>query len=267
MQKIFTGRLTRSQVAATVFALGWATCPMGFAIERGKQEGKRIVRETVSRAVGVEQADSLLRQIHGMDFGAVSATASAGDVITLERPEGSYVFSQMAADSDNNISGHVAMFDPGGQETGEVIINRIAVLDENRIDFDISSSTSAATAAASVNWSGAGSIVGLSGGAQGLGMAFVAVDGEDTRPMLLNYGSLDLSGRQASTLPLVSSLTASSTGGVASTDTATNDGGTCGDGSVASVAVGAVVGICVAVVIIVVVLYLCIVLLFWTFCY
>ncbi|MFH1108339.1 MAG: hypothetical protein V1790_03955 [Planctomycetota bacterium] len=250
------GRLTCSQVIAMVFALSWATCPMVFAVERGKQESKRVAREIVSRVVGVQQAESLLSQMHGMDLGTVLIPATAGsDAMTLVRPEGTYVFNNMARDVSGNLSGAVTVYDATGAVVAEVSISRITVLDDNRIDFDISATMSNATASASTSWAGVGSIVGINNGTKGLGMALVAPNGEDTKPMLMNYGALAASGTPASSLPFLTALVSSPVGGVASDES--TDGESCEAAAVAGVM--AWVALCVVAVIIIVVVVNCVV--------
>jgi hypothetical protein len=253
--KRLIGRLTCSQVIATVFALGWATCPMVFAAERGKQEGRRVTREIVSRVVGVEQAESLLSQMRSMNLGTLTIpTTTASDAMTLVRPEGTYVFNNLARDENGSISGAVTVYDANGAAIAEVNIARVALLDDNRIDFDISVSAPDATASESTSAGWSGSIAGLNNGTKGLGMAFIAPNGEESRAMLMNYGSLAVSGTPDSSLPLFSAIM-SSPPGVMTVASNTADGESCEPAAVASLL--AVVAICVAIVIVIIVVISC----------
>ncbi len=255
-------RLTYSQMVATVFVLGWATCPMVFAAERGKQEGKRearrVIREVVAPIEGVtpvvvtERVGSLLDQMRGLDLGRKTAL---GETMVLERPEGIYVFNNLARDEAGNLSGLVAVYDANGAPIGEVNILRVAVLDDNRIDFAISVSAVAAATGAAPDWSGVGSIAGLNDGTRGVGLAFVSANDEDTRPLLVNYGQLAVSGTPESPLPLFSSLVSLPVGGVATHNDELTERESCEGGSVASVL--GWVALCVAVVIVVVVAVSC----------
>lgn len=179
-------RFTCSQVVATVFALGWATCPMVFAAERGKQEGKRVAREIVSRLVEVEQADSLLDQITAMNIG----NYIVGDVISLERPEGTYIFDQVIRNAVGGVSGIVTEYNLDGERVADYNIANVAIPDDNRINFSISVSTP------NMDWVEDGALVGLQSD-PGKAVALVSVDGGDSRLSLVDFSGLAVSGSQA----------------------------------------------------------------------
>lgn len=182
-------RLTCSQVVATVFALGWTSCPMLFAIERGKQEGKRVAREVLTRAVGAVRADSLLGQFGNMDIGKLStsvvftATATVSKVFTLERPEGTYVFSNMLV-VNNNVSGNVAMLDPTGQKVIDIAVSQVAFINDNTINFDIASLPTADAPAVTA----VGSMTGIQSD-PGTAMISVSANGSDTVLLQADFGS------------------------------------------------------------------------------
>lgn len=203
-------RFTCSQVVATVFVLGWATCPMVFAVERGKQEGQRVVREVVSRLVGAEQADSLIGQLGQMNFGPL--VSNGGDsVLVLEWPDGTYEFDNLARDAEGNMSGHVTVYD-GTEKIADYDIGNIAIPDSNRIDFSVAVSTPDG------NWTERGTLVGVQS-EPGMALASMSEDDGDSQLLLVNFSGLDTSNPQvASSSPLVVSSfpTSSETGGVAS---------------------------------------------------
>lgn len=212
-------RFTHSQVAATVFVLGWALCPMVFAVERGKQEGKREVRETLTSLVGVEQADSLLDQLGQMDLG--NLTWSSRNVFVLERPDGTYVFDGLTRAANGNISGHVTVYDGRLEEVADYRIGHIVISDRNRIDFSTSVTTPDA------NWIEHGAIIGVQD-APGIVLTSVSVNGDDSRLAVADLRGLDVSDQQTVyaassivTAPFSSSLPSlpmlGTQGGVAST--------------------------------------------------
>jgi len=81
---------------------------MAFAVQRGKQIAKKVVRETVSRFVSAERADSLLNQMKGLDIGDI---VSDGESIIVERPEGTFVYEHAARDENSNLSGVISVYD------------------------------------------------------------------------------------------------------------------------------------------------------------
>jgi len=240
-------KLTALQTIATVFVFSWSLCPTVFALERGQQAGKQMAREVVSRFVGVEQADSLLEQVKGLDIGGFT---TAEDSITFERPEGTYVFERMDRDENGNLSGVVSLYDLVGQKINEAVISRVAVVDNNRIDYEIAGSTSEKP------WSESGTLVGVKG-VKGLGVAVTASHDGATRPVLVNYGTLAVSGEAPSPLPLLSAVAISS---VNVGSVAEDDGGGPQDESceeLGGIALLGWVALCVVVIIIIIVVIEC----------
>lgn len=204
-------RFTCSQVVATVFVLGWATCPMVFAAERGKQEGKRVAREVVSRLVGAEQADSLVGQLGQMNLGTLVSNGRSG-VLVLERPDGTYVFDNLARDTEGSMSGHVTVYD-GTEKIADYDIDQIVIPDKNRIDFSVSVSTPDA------NWTEHGILVGIQS-EPGTALASISEDDGDSQLLLVNFNGLDAAEPPAaSSSPLIVTPFSLSPeqGGVAST--------------------------------------------------
>ncbi len=207
------GKLTCVRTVATVFVLGCMTCPMAFAVERGKQEGKRVAREILSRAVGIEQADSLLSQLGRMNLGTIISSNTASNVLTLERPDGTYVFDNLARDANGGLSGTVTFYNPNGDKTGEIDISHVMIVDDNRIDFSVTVSTP--NEQQTVN----GTIVGM---APGQAIVVTSADGEGTRPSLVSFETPTVVGSSTtSASPVVITATAmtavdSDPGGIAS---------------------------------------------------
>lgn len=213
-------RLTCSQVVATVFVLVWTTCPMAFAVERGKQEGKRVAGEVVPRAVDVVQTDSLFGQFGNMNIGTISVSdsnaATASQTFTLVRPEGTFVFSNVTV-VNNNMSGHLVMFDPAGQKVAEVDILRVAFTDDNRLDFSTVTLPTADAPAVSV----VGSMVGITS-TPGAALLSASADGGDSVLFTADFGGT--SSQATASAGLVSPIILASfpalpegQGGVAST--------------------------------------------------
>ncbi|MBI4136121.1 MAG: hypothetical protein HY481_01010 [Candidatus Vogelbacteria bacterium] len=207
-------RLTCSQVVATVFTLVWAACPMAFAAERGKQEGKRVAREIVSRLVGVERVDSLVDQLRAMNVGTLRPSARFSNVSTLVRPEGTYVFDNLARDVNGNMSGHVAVYD-GAEKIADYDISNIAVPDGNKISFSASVSTQDTT------WTEDGVVTGVQGD-PGMAVASISVDGADSQLSLVNFSGLNLPDSPVASasgpITVMSSPSSSEQSGVASSE-------------------------------------------------
>ncbi len=180
-------RLTCSQVVATVFALGWAACPMAFAAEQGRQEAKHVAREIVSRVVPVERVDALLDQILNVPATVMrSATASGEDILTLVRPEGTYTFEDMAYSQDNPdvtpvFSGRITLLDAGGNQS-TYDLTSLSVFDHNRIDYTMTSSSQVAGLQEE-----SGTLIGI-----GAGRAIHAVseNGQNTAARVLNFSRI-----------------------------------------------------------------------------
>jgi len=182
-----------SRMVATVFVLGWAACPMAFAAERGKQEGKRVVREVLTRAVGVEQADSLLDQLRAMNIGSFS---KVGNTAVLGLSGITLVFDQMARNMNGGISGFVAVYDSTGVKVADYDVSNVASPDPNRFDYSIAASTSEG------DWVEEGVLVGVQGN-PGNALALRSVDGGDSHASLVNFSGFDTSDSQVAVAPSV----------------------------------------------------------------
>jgi len=210
--------LTCAQTVATVFVFFYLLCPFAFAIERGKQEGKRVTREIVSRVVGAERADSLLAQIEAMRidrFMTIGNTASGA--VSFEAPGFTYVLKWIASDADGRLSSLIDVYDSNGEKTGELEFLDIVVADDNQLNFSVGVST--ATESLTV----AGALVGVQND-PGTAVATINVDGGDSNLALVDFSavvpadSLATASVATLSLPVVTSLpgTDSSDGGVAS---------------------------------------------------
>jgi len=178
------GRLTCSQVIATVLTLGWATCPMVFAVERGRQEGKHVAREVVSRVVGTERADSLLAQIEGMQIGRfVTIGNTASSTVSFELSGATYVFTRIASDVNGRLSSFVEQYDLNGTKTGEFDFTNIAATDDNRLEFSVVASMQAASSTVD------GALVGVPSD-PGTAVATTSVDGGASRLSLVNFSGV-----------------------------------------------------------------------------
>lgn len=260
--KLRSSKLRRSEVVALILMLGNMTCPTAFALERGKLEGKQATRGSASRVVGITPApsESLLGQMRDLDLGTLLIPSVAIDeVMTLVRPEGTYVFKDLARDDADNLSGTVTVYDLNQTVAAEVKISRVAVPNDNRIDFDISV-LSAAPDGAPTTLSWVGSVAGINDGTKGVGLAMIAANGGETKPVLLNYGNLDVSS--ASSLPLLSAIVSSPAGGVATADDPAISDETCEPVSAVAGSVAGLLGVlavCVLVVVVVVIVVSCVI--------
>jgi len=189
--RIRFGRLTHSQIVATVFALTWATCPFIFAQERARQEVKRVTREVVSRIVPAEGVDALVDQI--LNVPAIitrSATARGDDVLTLVRPEGTYTFEGMTYDQSTPdatpvFSGSITLLNmSGNQNTYD--LTSLTVIDHNRIDYTITSSV------AGLQEEEVGTLVGID---TGRAIHSVSKNGQNTAARILNFTNITNSGQ------------------------------------------------------------------------
>ncbi len=200
-------RFTCSQVIATVFVLGWGTCPLTFALERGKQISKREVARLV------RTSPPLLNQLKAMNVGEVTID---DDAITLERPEATYVFDlKTLTFEDGVMGGLVSIHDNwSGEKVGEVNIAKVSAPDGNRIDFSVTMSTpNEPNEQRTEN----GAIIGT---APGQAMVISSVNGENARPSLVNFETPAVVGSETmSVSPVVittTAMTVADSGGVAS---------------------------------------------------
>ena len=214
-------RLTCSQVVASVFVLGWAVCPMAFALERGKQEGKRATREIASRVVGAEGADSLVDQIGAMQIGRFVTVGNVDGAVSVELNGATYVFNQIASDADG-FSSLVeeyrvkdSLTDSVEQrKTGEFDFTNITATDDNTIEFSVVATTRG------LNWVEHGALFGVPS-EPGMAVASVSVNGGDPRLSLVDFGGFATVDSAVSAptlaLPIVTSFAGqpSSQGGAA----------------------------------------------------
>lgn len=202
-------RLTCSQVVATVFALGWAACPMVFAAERGKQVVRQEVTDKLARVYGRPLADSLVGQLRAMHIGH---SAVDGSTTMFQLSGSTYVFAQMAPNAIGGTSGIVTEYNSDGERVADYNIANVATPDDNRINFSISASTP------DMNWVEDGALVGIPGD-PGNAVALISVDGGDSRLSLVNFNGLAVSDSQIaapSLLTIMQFPTSDSTqGGVA----------------------------------------------------
>jgi len=221
---------------------------MVFAAERGKQVARQVVTETLTRIYGATVMDSLMDQIGAMDIGNY-ITSTVSQPISLERPEGTYVFEQFMRNPSGGASGLVTMYNPAGEKIGEVNVAKVMVSDDNRIDYSI------AVSVPDKNWTEDAVLSGIKGD-PGKAVALVSVDGQDTTASLVDFSGVLACGSAAPGLPLVTSTplgsSLSSQGGVASdmypTTTYSGDGGI---GSAGGVAIEPCTALAVCVVILV----------------
>jgi hypothetical protein len=156
--------------------------------------GMRAVSERLERLYGATLADSLVDQIRAMDMGNHVVT---GDTVSLERPEGTYVFDHVVHNANGGLSGLVTMYDPSGVKIAEIdIANVSTLLDDNRIDFSASVTTP------DQNWTADGVLVGIQSD-PGNAVALISMDGEDTRPSLVDFSGLAVSDSTQTVLPLL----------------------------------------------------------------
>ncbi len=212
-------KLTPVRIAATVFTISSMICPYSFAIERGKQVARQVVREVVSERLmrltdsSVTREDSLLDQVMALDIGPL---ATIGTTVSLERPEGTYVFR--SAFSEGTAKGLVTLYDSSNQAVAKINISNLVVTDDNRIDYTVSVAT------ADKDWTEQGVITGIPG-EPGAAVALVGVNDNETRPLLVNYSGLDLSDPAPTSSPVAVTALAGSLPSAG--QTATVMAGTC----------------------------------------
>src|SRR3989344_5603880 len=89
--------LIYTRIVATVLMLTVATCPLAFALERGKQAGEKVLRETALRFVDEERVDSLLGQFKALDINRLVSNLMRGsNSATFELQGQTYLFEQLA---------------------------------------------------------------------------------------------------------------------------------------------------------------------------
>lgn len=212
---------------AMVFALGWAACPMAFALERSKQTAiDRSVRD-----YPVDNEQSLFGKIKELP---VAINTVASNSATVERPEGTYWVENLQI-VDGVVNATVAVYDNDGMLTGTYDVLSLTVTDENRIDYQV------AVQSADDNWVETGSMVGIST-SEHKALHLVSIDGQETNVNLLDYSGLAAEATTASDSCPVT--------------TTPNPGGGGGVGS-ASVGVASACAILAATVVIVIVVIAC----------
>jgi len=139
---------------------------------------------------------ALLQQIAGMDVGSIEL--GAGNDFTVTRSDGSqYVFENVAQDASSVVSATASLYDSNGTLTDTVAVNRLTVLDANRVDFETRIRPAGGNATR-----GVGSLTGLRGTRAHTAMAMINADGE-SRVMMVDYSGLDESGPESSLQSLV----------------------------------------------------------------
>lgn len=189
---------------ATAFALVWATCPMLFAIEKGKQIAKREMARLVRT-----MSPPLLDRLAAMNVGEITMS---NDFITLKRPEATYVFDLGTLAFESGVaSGLVAIHNNwNGEKVGEINISKVSAPDNNRIDFSATMST------LNEQRTESGTLIGLG---QDRAVAMTSVNGEDTSPWLVSFDEPAASSVDspviAPTLVIVTDLSPASDAGAA----------------------------------------------------
>lgn len=87
------GRLMCSQVIAMVFVLGWAACPMVFAVEPGKQVARQVVTDKLSRIPGSTVTNSpepVEATVKAMEY---SSTPDGVEIVTLTLEDGTITYT------------------------------------------------------------------------------------------------------------------------------------------------------------------------------
>ncbi len=188
-------RLTHSQIIATVFALMTMACPMAFAKERGKQLARQVLQQM---SPGLAQLSTvferprtsvpILDQITNLNVGEPSIV---GNTITLDRPEATYVFTDMAFD-ESGVSGTVTVYDLQGEVTSVMEISKLTLPDDNTVSYSVG------ILAGENAWTEDGVLTGV--GDAGNAVVAVSTDGgETTQTTRINFRGLDVSQASVAT--------------------------------------------------------------------